>query len=319
MTDALPLTVAVVDDDASIRRLVKHFLHASNYAVIEATSGAEARQVLSEYPWDVVILDRRFPDVDGVDLCREIKANPDFMSRYVIMLTGENEESHKIEGLDLGADDYVTKPFRPPELLARIRAAKRIVDLQKDLMVKNKRLEQLSITDGLTQLYNHRYFQDEFARAFEQATRYERPLSVVIFDIDFFKKVNDTFGHAAGDQVLREVSRLFTESIRATDLAARYGGEEFAVLMPETTLEDAILFGEKVRKLVESTAVMTETGEVNPTISVGVANTPYTKVRSTRQLIECADKALYRAKRAGRNQVQAERRTDASRKTRKSA
>src|SRR6185295_7723024 len=168
-----------------------------------------------------------------------IKSNPAFKTRYVIMLTCEDDDEDKVQGLDLGADDYITKPFQSAELLARIRAAKRIVDLQKELLESNKRLEMLSITDGLTKLHNHRHFQDELVRAFEESQRYDRPLSLAMIDIDFFKKINDTYGHAVGDEVLKAVSKLYKESARSTDLVARYGGEEFAVMMPETALPDA--------------------------------------------------------------------------------
>src|SRR5947199_2898344 len=185
--------------------------------------------------------------MDGVQLCQELKSNPEFKSRYVIMLTGEDDQEDKVRGLDLGADDYVTKPFQYPELLARIRAGKRIVDLQKELMETNKRLELLSITDGLTKLYNHRHFQDELARAFEESQRYQRPLSLAIVDLDFFKKINDTHGHAVGDEVLKAVSRIFQESIRSTDLAARYGGEEFPGRLPETESHAAPPIPPKIR------------------------------------------------------------------------
>jgi two-component system, cell cycle response regulator len=235
------------------------------------------------------------------------------------MLTGEDEQEDKVEGLELGADDYITKPFQYPELLARIRAGKRIVDLQKELLETNKRLELLSITDGLTKLHNHRHFQDELNRAFEESARYERPLSMAMVDIDFFKKVNDTYGHAVGDEVLQFVSKLFRESIRATDLAARYGGEEFAVMMPETELADAVTFAEKIRTLVEATAIPTQAGPVSVTVSVGVASVPHSRIHTPRELVVAADKALYRAKKNGRNQVQSEARKDASRTSRTDA
>jgi diguanylate cyclase (GGDEF)-like protein len=304
-----------VDDDAAIRRLVKLYLTRSGYETFEFATGDEARVELQSLPWDLVILDRRLPDMDGVVLCHELKSNPEFKARYIILLTGEAEQADKVLGLDLGADDYITKPFQPPELLARIRAAKRIVDLQKELMESNKRLELLSITDGLTKLYNHRHFQDELARAFEESERYGRPLSLAIVDLDLFKKVNDTHGHAVGDEVLKAVSGIFQESIRSTDLAARYGGEEFAVMMPETDLAEAMVFAEKIRGLVENLPVVTPAATIPVTVSIGVGSVPHSRIHTAKELVVAADKALYRAKRNGRNQVQAEKRADPARRT----
>ncbi|HUP47066.1 MAG TPA: diguanylate cyclase [Thermoanaerobaculia bacterium] len=297
-------TVAVVDDDSAIRRLVRLYLTRAGYGVVEYTTGQEAREHLPEDAWDLAILDRRLPDMDGVVLCQELKANPTLRSRYVIMLTGEDEQQDKIEGLELGADDYITKPFQSPELLARIRAGKRIVDLQKELMEKNRRLELLSITDGLTKLHNHRHFQDELARAFEETERYHRPLSLAMIDIDYFKNVNDTYGHAVGDEILIRVASLYRESVRSTDLVARYGGEEFAVMMPETALDDALAFAEKIRSTIEATPMPTQAGTLHVTVSLGVASVPRTAIRTPKELIVAADEALYRAKRNGRNQVQ---------------
>ena len=310
-------TVAVVDDDNAIRRLVRLFLTRAGYTVVECTTGQEARDTLLTVYWDLAILDRRLPDMDGVVLCQELKANPDFRSHYIIMLTGESEQEDKIEGLELGADDYITKPFQYPELVARVRAGKRIVDLQKELMETNRRLELLSITDGLTKLHNHRYFQDELARAFDESKRYERPLSLAMIDIDFFKKVNDTYGHAVGDEILKGVAQLYKSSVRSTDLVARYGGEEFAVMMPETNLDDALIFAEQIRALIESTQMTTQAGPLNVTVSIGVASVPHSRIPKPKELIVAADKALYRAKKAGRNQVQAEKRRDLDRPAQK--
>ena len=301
-------TIAIVDDDAAIRRLVRLFLDRAGYATREYTTGAEAAGALWDEPWDLAILDRRLPDMDGVELAEELKANAAFRSRYIIMLTGEDDQEDKVEGLESGADDYVTKPFQPRELLARIRAGERIVKLQKELLETNKRLELLSITDGLTKLHNHRYLQDELARAFEESQRYGRPLSLAMIDLDFFKKVNDTYGHAVGDEVLKCAASLFRESVRSTDLVARYGGEEFAVMMPETELEDALTFAEKIRALVEHEAMTTQAGPIDVTVSIGVASVPHTRIGSAKELVIAADKALYRAKKNGRNQVQAEKR-----------
>jgi two-component system, cell cycle response regulator len=305
--------VAIVDDDAAIRRLVKLFLRRSGYETVEYATGTEARAEMSKGDWDLAILDRRLPDMDGVDLCAELKSNPSFKTRFIIMLTGEDEQEDKVQGLDLGADDYITKPFQSPELLARIRAGKRIVDLQKELMESNRRLEMLSVTDGLTKLYNHRYLQDELARAFEESQRYRRPLSLAIVDLDFFKKVNDTYGHAVGDEVLKAVSKMLQDSVRSTDVAARYGGEEFAVMMPETELDDAIAFAEKIRAMIETTPIETAAGAIKATTSIGVSAVPHTRIHAAKELVVTADKALYRAKKNGRNQVQAEKRRETSR------
>lgn len=305
-----PFTIAVVDDDPAIRRLLRLLLTRAGFQAFECTTGTEARERLWKEPWDIAILDRKLPDMDGVVLCHEIKSNPEHRTRYIIMLTGEDEQEDKVEGLELGADDYITKPFQPAELLARVRAAKRIVDLQKELLETNKRLELLSITDGLTRLHNHRHFQDELSRTFEESTRYERPLSLAMMDIDFFKKVNDTYGHAVGDDVLREVARLFRDSVRSTDLVARYGGEEFAVMMPETAMDDAAIFAEQIRSMIESTSIQTQAGPVKATVSIGVASVPQSRIHNAKELIVAADKALYRAKRNGRNQVQIEKRKE---------
>jgi diguanylate cyclase (GGDEF)-like protein len=303
-------TIAIVDDDAAIRRLVRLLLHRAGFETIECTTGEEARSMLPSATWDLAILDRRLPDLDGAVLAQELKADANLRLRYLIMLTGEDEQEDKIEGLELGADDYITKPFQYQELLARIRAGKRIVDLQKELVETNRRLELLSVTDGLTGLHNHRYFQDELTRAFEESQRYQRPLSLAMIDIDFFKKVNDTYGHAVGDDVLKRAAALFSESVRSTDLVARYGGEEFVVMMPETELADALTFAEKIRGLAETNPMETQSGPLPITVSIGVASIPQTKIRSTQELIVAADKALYRAKRNGRNRVEAERRRE---------
>lgn len=308
-------TVAVVDDDSSIRRLITLVLKRNGYEIIEAQTAREARELLTRNAWDLAVLDRRLPDEDGVELCRELKQIPEFRARYILMLTGEDEEEDKIEGFDLGADDYMTKPFQPRELSARIRSAKRIVDLQKELVASNERLSLLSITDGLTRLYNHRHFQEELARMFEESLRYDRPLSLALIDIDFFKKVNDTWGHGAGDEVLKRVSSIFANQTRSADMAARYGGEEFAVIMPETDLEHAIQFAEGIRKTIEDTAIETEEATLRVTVSIGIACYPHTQVQTPRQLVESADRALYRAKRGGRNQVKAERRRSLARTT----
>jgi diguanylate cyclase (GGDEF)-like protein len=278
-----------VDDDAAIRRLVGLLVSRAGFEALELVTGGEAREVLHREAWDLAILDRRLPDMDGAVLAHELKSNPELRTRHILMLTGEADEEDKVEGLELGADDYVTKPFQPRELMARIRAGKRIVDLQKELLESNRRLELLSITDGLTGLHNHRFFQEELARAFDESARYGRPLSLAMIDIDFFKKINDAHGHAIGDAILGDVAALFRTSVRSTDLVARYGGEEFAVALPNCSAAEAQIVLERLRALTPD----------EQTCSVGLAE--WIPGETATEVVARADSALYDAKRGGRD------------------
>jgi diguanylate cyclase (GGDEF)-like protein len=247
------------------------------------------------------VRDLHLHPADGIDRVAGAAAQAPLVAREPPE-AGEDEQEDKVQGLDLGADDYITKPFQYPELLARIRAAKRIVDLQKELRETNKRLELLSITDGLTKLYNHRHFQDELARAFEESARYERPLSLAIIDLDFFKKVNDTHGHPAGDAVLRTIGEVLGSGVRQIDLAARYGGEEFVVLVPESDLKGATQLAKRLRLAVSKARTELPDGRLlKVTASFGVAAKG--DLQSAEQLVAAADEVLYEAKRAGKNRV----------------
>lgn len=219
------------------------------------------------------------------------------------MLTGESTKEAKLAGFGCGADDYVTKPFQLEELVARVRAGWRIVELQKALLASNRQLEELTRTDPLTGLRNRRSFDQELVNRFAHALRYGRPLAMAMIDIDHFKRVNDECGHQTGDEVLRQVGSVLRRCTRQTDLAARYGGEEFAVILPETTLFDALQFAEKIRA---SVAVAAITPRV--TVSIGLAAMPHTSFAHAQEFLAAADEALYRAKENGRNRVEFERR-----------
>jgi len=291
--------VVVVEDDRSVARLVALSLRREGYSVRCAEALSLARKLIDATEWDILLLDRRLPDGDGVNFCHEIRAkNP---HGYIILLTGDARPESKLAGFDCGADDYVTKPFEMEELLARVRAGRRIVELQKALLASNRRLDELSRTDSLTGIGNRRSFDGELVSRFEHALRYGRPLTLVMIDIDHFKKINDTFGHQAGDEVLQRIARVLQRTTRQSDFVARFGGEEFVVLLPETPMLEGLQVAEKIRA-----AVAAEDLPNRVTVSAGVATMPQPHIDSPDALIAAADAALYKAKESGRNRVEHE-------------
>jgi diguanylate cyclase (GGDEF)-like protein len=269
----------------------------------EAANGIEAyRKVLEASP-DLILCDLVMPSVDGFKFLTLLRSRPDLRDIPVILLTGKTDVETKIRGLELGASDYVTKPFDAGELLARIKVQLKIKALQDELRRSNELLRELSSTDPLTQLYNRRHFMTVLASEFERTDRYDLPLAFVMLDIDHFKRLNDTFGHQAGDDVLRGMGLLLKKEIRSTDIPGRYGGEEFCVILPQTPPEGAREFADRFRMTVESTAFPAQGHELKITVSVGVSACPSPLVGSGEDLIRLADEALYRAKAAGRNCV----------------
>ncbi|MCU1347208.1 MAG: diguanylate cyclase [Acidobacteria bacterium] len=301
--------ILLVEDDSSILRLLRFQLERAGFSLRTAMTVDEGRSRLKEPSCcDLILLDRRLPDGDGLTLCNEIRSRSPHA--YILMLTGETSDAAKLEGFGCGADDYVTKPFQVQELLARIRAGLRIVELQKALLESNRKLEEMSNTDLLTSLRNRRFFERQFATMVEHAKRYERPLSVAMVDVDHFKAINDQYGHAAGDAVLKCVSRVLSATTRKSDLVARLGGEEFAVVLPETALFEALQFAEKIRASIATATVEVERQAIRVTASIGIANIPHSKFENAEMLLEAADLALYRAKGNGRNRVEMERRRE---------
>jgi diguanylate cyclase (GGDEF)-like protein len=306
-----PHEVIVIEDDAAVARLVAATLRRDGYVVRDAATIEAGKRLLAESRWDIVILDRNLPDGDGIELCRELR--PAKPHAYILILTGEASAAAKLAGFGCGADDYVTKPFQLDELLARVRAGARIVDLQKALLASNRQLEELSNTDPLTRLANRRSFDAELQNRFEHSRRYVRPLSVMMIDIDQFKQINDQFGHATGDNVLRCLSKVLSRATRQSDFVARVGGEEFCVLLPETPLFEALQFAEKVRAGFASTVRPGgDAGPLRVTLSGGIAAMPNDRFTTAAELLQAADQALYRAKANGRNRVECERRTRAA-------
>lgn len=281
--------------------------------------GRAALEAIERVRPQLVLADWMMPEMDGVELCRQTRARCaagtlDFT--YFVLLTGRSEKQQVVTGLEAGADDYLTKPYDARELLARVRAGLRLSALQRQLTQRNgellrandevlelnKRLEALANTDGLTGLCNRRYFFERFEQAWNQSRREERALGCIMLDIDHFKRVNDTFGHAAGDVVLKAAARICRDAVRSYDLVGRIGGEEFCTLVFPTEAAGVPQLAERIRTALESASIPFDTRALNITASLGVALAD-TRHATPQQLIEHADALLYRAKQNGRNQV----------------
>ena len=244
-------------------------------------------------------------EMDGIEFCRMVRAKDLSGYVYIIILTANDSRDDIISGLKAGADDFLVKPVHEAELEARLVTVKRILDLEHSLKKKNEEIALLSITDPLTKTYNRRYLNDNLPGALKFVSRYGRPLSLMICDIDHFKEVNDTYGHQAGDRVLREFSRCLLGSVRqGLDWVARYGGEEFAIVLPETDLESAMKAAERYRSAVAALETPVRGGVVGITASFGVASCPPgsdSREITPEAFIAAADECLYAAKEGGRN------------------
>lgn len=296
--------VLVVDDSTDNLEILATRLRFRGYDVSTATRGEEALKLVEAHPPDLILLDVMMPGIDGFEVARRIKRDPSLPFIPIILVTARDSTQDKVAGLDAGADDYLTKPINFPELEARVRSMLRIKELQDELGEKNRELEKLSISDGLTGLFNHRHIQDVVHDEFERAKRTGESLSVVMFDFDRFKDVNDTYGHQVGDRVLQEMAEILRKTAREIDKLGRYGGEEFIAVLPDTDLDDAVTFAERVRERVERYPFAVGRAEpLHLTVSAGAATYPNHGVYNPRTLIHQADQALYAAKAAGRNRV----------------
>ena len=242
--------IMVVDDNSDNVEIIATRLRYRGYEVDEATHGSDALTKIESTPPDLILLDVMLPDIDGYEISRRIKGNDQLPYIPIILVTARDSTQDKVTGLDAGADDYLTKPINFPELEARVRSMLRIKRLQDELEEKNRALERLSISDGLTGLFNHRHIHGLLHEEFERVKRTGDLLTVAMFDLDRFKAVNDTYGHQAGDKVLQEFADILQESAREMDRLGRYGGEEFMSILPETGIEDGTVFVERVRREV---------------------------------------------------------------------
>jgi len=303
-------TLLLVEDSPTQGSELKESLESLGYTVRWAKSGMAGLKIAREEEPDLIVLDVVMEDMDGLAVCRWLKMHSTTRDIPVIMLTARGELRDRVEGLHVGADDYIAKPFAPEELEARIFAALRIKASQSELKRRNTQLESmlhhveaLAITDPLTSLFNRRRLADVLRREWAVAKRYKNHLSFIMIDIDHFKQFNDQYGHEAGDLVLKEVARSFGECLREVDLAARYGGEEFAILLPQTSKQGALVLAERLRDSIRSLRLTVNATELSVTASFGVASESDVVGPNPEDLIRAADAALYAAKHAGRDRI----------------
>lgn len=293
-------TVLVADDSLVVRTVVRHHLEGEGYRVVEAEDGVGAVAACREHLPHVVLLDVEMPGADGYAVLRMLKQDPQLREIPVVFLTGRTAVDDLVAGLRGGAHDYLRKPFEPGELAARVGAACHVKRLQDELRARNAELEALSRTDMLTRLPNRRHVEAELSRCHITSLRSGAPYAVLLLDVDHFKRVNDTYGHAAGDQVLVEFATRLARGIRAADTAGRWGGEEFVVVMPNTDADEARAVAERVRLTTAAESMTWDGMAIEVTVSGGCALGPRAVPD---EVVQAADTFLYEAKRAGRNRI----------------
>ena len=288
-------TILIVDDTKENIDILLSLL--SEYDLLVALNGEKALQMLEKHPVDLILLDIVMPVMDGFEVCQKLKADPSTEEVPVIFLTAKTDETSIEKAYDIGGGDYVTKPFKPKELLARVKRELQLQEVQNELKL-------LASTDPLTKLYNRRYFSEISTHVFNLSQRDNYPLGIIMLDIDRFKNINDTYGHKVGDVVIMQLADLLRSHQRKSDIISRFGGEEFALLLPNTSLEGATVVSEKIRKDVEASRVDANSGViVKYTVSLGVSEVDIQQETSIEKALIRADNALYAAKRAGRNKV----------------
>jgi diguanylate cyclase (GGDEF)-like protein len=303
--------ILVIDDDPSTSQVVRSWFNGEPYEVLDAPNGERGLELARSRHPDLILLDLRMPDIDGLAVAQQLKSDPGTQAIPVIMLTACRDVDSKVEAFSAGTDDYITKPFEFEEVDARIRSMLRkrqlLVGMEstiQELTDTNQQLEQLLMVDEKTGLYNFREFRRRLREEWARASRYETPLSLVFLDLDDFKQLNDTLGHPAGDRVLAEFATLVAGGARANDVAARYGGEEFSIILPHTDATMAGRVAERIRRAVSEFVFLEDERPTRITVSAGVATYPSTRgIDSVDELVRAADVALYQAKDQGKNCV----------------
>jgi len=297
--------ILVAEDELTFRHMLKTFLTKWGYQVVVVSDGLEAWKVLQgEDRPRLALLDWMMPGMDGVEVCRAIREKKPDPYVYLILLTSRDQKQDVVEGMEAGADDYLIKPFDPRELRARIHAGERIIELEDRLIRAQEALRELATHDPLTGLLNRRASLDSLSTELSRAYRSGNPVCIVMGDIDHFKRINDTHGHLAGDEVLCEVARRMQRSLRRYDTIGRFGGEEFLLVLPECSLEEGVKLAERICHLVRSEPLKAKNEPLQVSISLGVTVANRLAPEDLEALLGAADAALYRAKEAGRDRVE---------------
>lgn len=298
--------ILIADDDTVIQKILVRILSKSGYEVNIAVNGKDALDKLSKKFYPIVITDWDMPEMNGLELCKHIRKNEYEGYVYILFLSSNDSKQDIIQGLKAGANEYLSKPINPLELITRISTAKRIINLERSLRKKNEEIKYLSIIDPLTKAFNRGYLDERMVIELKRGNRYKHPLSIILCDIDFFKKVNDTYGHQAGDEVLKRFVGLIITSIRSDlDFVVRFGGEEFLIVLPETSIEAAVLVAERIRKTTEEDVVLFDNNEIKFTASFGLTcyESDNVIIPEFEGLISEADANLYKSKETGRNKI----------------
>ena len=296
----------IIDDSDAIRNKIKQALGNADLvdSLFEARNGLEGFRVLLDQRIDLVVCDLVMPEFDGFKFLISKATRPEFSEIPVILLTSEAETAMKIRGLEQGATDYMLKPFDEGELLARIKVHLKMKFLQDELKEKNERLRELSGTDELTRIDNRRRFMEHLRTEFSRARRHKLPMALVLFDIDFFKSVNDRFGHLVGDSVLIRVVEIMRANLRQSDVLGRWGGEEISLLLPHTDLAGGIRSANRMREAIALAEFAPLDKEMRITVSGGVTSHPEHEAQDIDDLLKQTDDALYLAKSKGRNLIE---------------
>lgn len=297
--------VLIIDDSETVREKIIQTLESRDLfsRFYQAEDGLDGFKKLLASPVDIVLCDIEMPRMDGFKFLGMMKGRPEISDTPVIILTGNDEREMKLKGLEQGACDFITKPFDPEELVARMKVHLKIKHLQDDLKRSNELLLELSNTDHLTGLFNRRFLMECLDKEVQRARRKDGLVAILMLDIDHFKRINDTYGHLQGDVVLQKVALHIQKELRSYDIAARYGGEEFVTILPDTTLKEAFNVADRIRLSVQSMRFAGDLSNERVTVSLGVAVFPAPGLNDIDSLLRAADDALYHAKERGRNRV----------------